>query len=81
MLTRTIVEAAIFDLENNYRKYGIDDVPQMDRIISILMTSVYSALMSAREGTTLNHITGMYQKSEHGDQEKKIPFMPSVGGR
>ena len=67
----SIVEAAIFDLENNYLKYGIQDTSQMDRIVSILMVSVHAALRSAREFGTLNHVTGMYQKTETPQPERK----------
>lgn len=77
----SIVEAAIFDLENNYRKYGIEDTSQMDRIVTIVMVSVHAALLSGEEGFTMNHVTGMYQKVDRPQEDRKPGLFGSVGGR
>lgn len=76
-----IVEAAIFDLENNFKKYGIQDTSQMDRIITIVMVSVHAALRSSMHGFTMNHVTGMYQKVERPPEQQKQGLFGTIGGR
>lgn len=74
-------ESVIYDLELNYKKYGIIDTSQMDKVASIVIISIYSSLKSAVNGFTGNLISPMYRRMENIRPEgQKQSFFPTFGG-
>lgn len=80
-MTDIIGESVIYDLELNYKKYGIVDTSQMDKVATVVIISVYSSLKSAIGGFTGGLISPMYRRLENVRPEgTKQGFFPSFGG-
>lgn len=80
-MTDIIGESIIYDLELNYKKYGVIDTSQMDKVASVVIVSVYSSLKSAVGGFTGGLISPMYRRLENVRPEgQKQAFFPSFGG-
>ena len=80
-MTEMLGESVIYDLELNYKKYGIVDTSQMDKVASIVIVSIYCSLKSAIGGFTGGLISPMYRRLENVRPEgNKQSFLPSFGG-